>query len=461
MQKFDVLIVGAGMVGLTLALALRKTSQLTIAMVDTLAVTELDESIDVRVSAINVASKNIFTNLGVWSSIENSRVKGYQHMHVWDKEGLGKLDFSAQNSTSFPPEDNLGWIIENKVIRHVLWQQAACDEGIHFFTDNKLASISHGDSEVFVTFATESAVQGASAEGSSIHNNNSSTPTQPVIAKLVVGADGANSWVRQQMDIPIIFKDYDHHAIVATVQCEQGHKNTAWQVFLSTGPLAFLPLNAGKPSESNQSVNSGQPESSTKESTASVNNLCSIVYSTSPDDTQRLINLNAIDFAKTLTAASDGKLGNITLKSERFTYPLTMRLAQDFVKDRVVIIGDAAHTIHPLAGQGVNLGLLDAAALAQTLTARLIEHGESHVELVNTSDLKAFSRWRKSEATEMIAAMAGIKQAFSPQQSPIKLLRGVGMNLLNNFAPAKNRLIAQALGLKADLPPLAYKKDLL
>lgn len=448
MQKFDVLIVGAGMVGLTLALALRKNSQLKIAMVDTLAVPELDDTIDVRVSAINVASKNIFANLGVWSALENNRVQDYQHMHVWDKAGLGKLDFSAKDSATFPSEDNLGWIIENKVIRHALWQQAKLDEGIHFFNDNKLATISQGDSEVFATFASEPSSLGSA-------DNSSSAPTPPIIAKLVVGADGANSWVRQQMNMAMIFKDYDHHAIVATVACPQGHKNTAWQVFLPTGPLAFLPLSSGK------SETSAQSGASTQGSADSENNLCSIVYSTSPDDAKRLTALDAIEFAKELTAASDGKLGDITLKSERFTYPLTMRLAQDFVKERVVLIGDAAHTIHPLAGQGVNLGLLDAVALAQTLTAKLNEHDENHAELVNTSDLKAFSRWRKSEATEMITAMAGIKQAFAPQQSPVKLLRGVGMNILNNFAPAKNRLIAQALGIKAHLPELAYQKDAL
>jgi 2-octaprenylphenol hydroxylase len=450
MQKFDVLIVGAGMVGLTLALALRKSSQLKIALVDTTAVTDLDDNIDVRVSAINVASKNIFANLGVWPAIENGRAQDYQHMHVWDKAGLGKLDFSAQDSASFPPEDNLGWIIENKVIRHALWQQAELDEGIHFFNDNKLASISQGESEVFASFAHDTSSQDSS----------SSTPTQPIIAKLVVGADGANSWVRKQMNMAMIFKDYDHHAIVATVACPQGHKNTAWQVFLPTGPLAFLPLK--------HLASKGLPlkQKALDETAGSVDDLCSIVYSTSPEDAKRLINLDATDFSKELTAASDGKLGDITLKSERFTYPLTMRLAQDFVKDRVVLIGDAAHTIHPLAGQGVNLGLLDAAALAQTLTAKLSEYDEnysheSYAEFVNSADLKAFSRWRKSEATEMIAAMAGIKQAFAPQQSPIKLLRGMGMNLINNFAPAKNRLIAQALGIKADLPDLAYQKDTL
>ncbi|MEI6893809.1 MAG: FAD-dependent monooxygenase [Colwellia sp.] len=424
MQKFDVLIVGAGMVGLTLALALRQSSQLKIALVDTSAISVLDDNLDVRVSAINVASKNIFANLGVWSVIEKSRAQGYQHMHVWDKAGLGKLDFSAQDSASFPPEDNLGWIIENKVIRHALWQQAESDEGIHFFTDNLLSSLSQGESEVFATFVHDA----------------ENPPAQPIIAKLVVGADGANSWVRQQMKIAMIFKDYDHHAIVGTIKCPQGHKNTAWQVFLPSGPLAFLPL---------KSTDLSDPTA----------DICSIVYSTSPDEAKRLTALNALDFAKELTAASDGKLGNIELISERFTYPLTMRLAQEFVKGSVVVIGDAAHTIHPLAGQGVNLGLLDAAALAQTLTAKHNELDDSAVDFVNSTALKAFSRWRKSEAMEMIAAMAGIKQVFTPQQSPIKLLRGMGMNIINHFAPAKKHLICQALGIKADLPALAYRKD--
>ncbi len=432
MQKFDVLIIGAGMVGLTLALALRKQSRLKIAMVDTQASLELDENIDVKVSAINVASKNIFTNLGVWSAMESSRLQAYQHMHVWDKAGIGKLNFSAQDSDSFPPEENLGWIIENKVIRHALWEKAQQDEDIEFFTDNKLTSISHGDNEVFAMFDQQS------------NGQNQAAVTQPILAKLVVGADGPNSWVRQQMDMAMIFQDYDHHAIVATVECPQGHQNTAWQVFLATGPLAFLPLKSG----------------------TSSNNLCSIVYSTSPDDAKRLTALSATDFAKALTAASDGKLGNIALKSERFTYPLTMRLVQDSVKERVVLIGDAAHTIHPLAGQGVNLGLLDAAALAQTLTAKIIAETDSHyqetaIDFVDFSELNAFARWRKSEAVEMITAMAGIKKAFSPQQAPIQLLRGLGMNMINQFSPVKKQLIKQALGLKKDLPQLAYQEKTL
>jgi len=416
MQKFDLLIVGAGMVGLTLALALRKNTNLTIAIADTLPIADLSSEPEVRVSAINVASKNIFEQLDVWADIEKQRLQAYQHMHIWDKAGLGKLDFSVADLNSFPKNGQLGWIIENTVIRNVLWEKAQQDQGISFFTQSKLANIAQGESEVFASFEVAA--------------DTSNIPSQmPLIAKLVVGADGANSWLRKQLATPMITRDYDHHAIVATVNCLQGHKNTAWQVFLPTGPLAFLPL---------------FPQNS---------NTCSIVYSTSPEEAKRLVELSPTDFAKELTAASDGKLGAIELISERFTHPLTMRLAQDFVKDRTVLIGDAAHTIHPLAGQGVNLGLLDAASLAQSLTNLSPEE-----DLADQKVLKAFARYRKAEAIEIIAAMEAIKQTFAVQQNGFKLLRGIGMSLLNNIKPAKKLMIEQALGLKADLPELARHK---
>lgn len=410
MQKFDLLIVGGGMVGLTLALAIRKKSNLTVAIVDTLPIGELTSEPEVRVSAINIASQQIFANLAVWPLIEQQRLQAYGYMHIWDKHGYGQLDFDH----SKVGEKQLGWIIENKVIRTALWQQAQADDGITFFTEQKLTSLGMGENEVFASFA-----QGL-----------------PLCAKLVVGADGAHSWVREQMAMPISFQDYDHHAIVATVEVTQKHQNTAWQVFLPEGPLAFLPLYQ--------------------------KDLCSIVWSTSPQEAARLKALPNEEFNKEITAASDGKLGKIILQSERFSFPLTMRLAHDFVKDKVVLVGDAAHTIHPLAGQGVNLGLLDATALAEALVTQHTEHKDIN----NIIALKSYSRWRRSEASEMIAAMSAIKSLFSEQPfnlpaQPVKLLRGVGMSLLNNISPLKNIMIKQALGYKEHLPELAKKQDIL
>ncbi|MBL4909465.1 MAG: FAD-dependent monooxygenase [Alteromonadaceae bacterium] len=422
MQKFDILIIGGGMVGLTLALALRHQNQqsqsepLSIAIVDNNEPSALSEQPELRVSAINLASQQIFANLGVWAAIKNQRLQAYQHMHIWDKHGYGQLNFANTDVN----EKDLGWIIENKVIRNALWQKAQTDDGIHFFTEQALTNVTMGDNEVFASFA-----DGA-----------------PILAKLVVGADGAHSWLRKQMNMPIMFQDYDHHALVATIECEQGHNNTAWQVFLPEGPLAFLPL-----FESNIE---GCYEK----------NQCSIVWSTTPDEAQRLQALSSAEFSKEITATSDGKLGNITLQSERVSFPLTMRLAHDFVKDKAILVGDAAHTIHPLAGQGVNLGLLDAASLAETLLKQL----EQNKPLTSSIALNEYSRWRKSEATEMIAAMAAIKNIFSEQpfklpSTPVKLIRGLGLSLIDNFSPVKHLMIKQALGFKTHLPELAKALD--
>ena len=408
MQKFDVLIVGGGMVGLTLALALRQQTKLTVAIADTLTAEALEDKPEVRVSAINHASQQIFANLGVWSAIENQRIQPYQHMHVWDKAGYGKLDFDHNSVAT----DDLGWIIENKVIRNALWHKAEQDQGITFFTEEKIQNIAIGDSEVFASFASQ----------------------MPITAKLIVGADGANSWVRQQMNMQMAFRDYDHHAVVATVKCQQGHQNTAWQVFLPTGPLAFLPLFE--------------------------KDLCSIVWSTEPNDAERISQLSPEQFAKEITAATDGKLGQVSLQSERFTFPLRMRLVHEFVKDRAILVGDAAHTIHPLAGQGVNLGLLDAASLAQILVEQVNQYGEDDTDAqwANEKALKAYSRWRRSDATDMIAAMEAIKQSFTPQHEVTKLIRGIGMSLLNEISPLKRKLTELALGHKGQLPELAKAK---
>lgn len=405
MQKYDLLIVGGGMVGLTLALAIRKTTNLTVAIADNTPLSELGIEAELRVSAINFASQQLFRNLGVWQAMVDQRVAAYQHMNVWDKSGYGGLSFDLAELNLGQQYQQLGHIIENNAIRQALWNKVAQDEGIRLYTQEPLTNVAIGDNEVFATFSQQ----------------------MPISAKLVVGADGAHSWLRNQLAMKIAFRDYDHHALVATVDVKQGHQNTAWQVFLPNGPLAFLPL-----------FNDHQ---------------CSIVWSTSPEDATRLQSLSKAQVAKELTAASDGKLGNITLASGLQGFPLTMRLAHSFTQERVVLVGDAAHTIHPLAGQGVNLGLLDAASLAQVISQAINQDKMWH----STPVLKQYNRWRRAEAAEMVVAMESIKQAFSPQNQIVKLIRGLGMSAINSMPLAKQALAKQALGIKSELPELSRR----
>ncbi|TKB47713.1 UbiH/UbiF/VisC/COQ6 family ubiquinone biosynthesis hydroxylase [Thalassotalea mangrovi] len=398
MQKYDIAIVGGGIVGLTAALAICAKTRLQVAVIEPQPVAEETDAPNLRVSAINAASQQLFAELGIWQEILQQRLQAYQQMHVWDKDGPGLLNFADDGSA-----DDLGWIIENDVIRRALYQQVQQNSRIDII-NQPLSNIAVGDSEVFLSFSEHS----------------------PLLAKLLIAADGGNSWVRQQLKLPMTFRDYDHHALVATVNVENHHDNTAWQVFLDSGPLALLPLY--HPS------------------------LCSIVWSAAPDKVSVLKQLSTVDFNKAITSATDGKLGLVTLQSERLSFPLKMQLVDNFVQQKVILIGDAAHTIHPLAGQGVNLGLQDAVALADTL-AQVFQMQEPEqvfsqsqkLSLLNKK-LGEFSRFRKAEATEMIVAMEAIKQGFAIQQKLPKLLRGLGMRTLNNLPLLKQQLVKKAMG---------------
>jgi 2-octaprenylphenol hydroxylase len=399
MQFYDVVIVGGGVVGLVLALAL-KDSDLTVAVIDAeLGNQALGEQPALRVSAISLASENILRKLGVWDEIDGQRRLSYQHMSVWDKDSFGKIQFSHTDVH----QAQLGHIIENQSLRGSLWRKAEAGGHIELLAPKKIAKLVFGQQESFITLDDESMLS----------------------ARLVVGADGANSYVRQQAGLPLTYWDYDHRAIVATIKTALPHDNTARQIFTPTGPLAFLPLWE--------------------------ENLCSIVWSQDEPEAQRLLALSAEEFNKALTASFDGCLGWCELVSERQSYALKMRYARQWVCDRVALVGDAAHTIHPLAGQGANLGMLDAAALAEQLST-LAEQGK---DIGLHKNLRPYERWRKTEAVKMIASMEGFKRVFAGNNPFKKLLRDAGLSAVNKIPKAKEVFIQQAMGLDGELPKLA------
>ncbi|OCH08039.1 FAD-dependent 2-octaprenylphenol hydroxylase [Aliivibrio fischeri] len=401
MQSVDIAIIGGGMVGLTVAAAL-ESSGLRIAVIESqLPEEELASLPDIRVSAISRASENILNNVGAWQGVLSRRAAPYTSMRVWEQDSFAKIEFEAEDIA----QHNLGHIVENRVIQLSLLDKISKQENVTLLAPERCTNIMFGESEAWINLESGKAIT----------------------AKLVVGADGANSWLRNQLDIPLTHWDYGHSALVANIRTVDTHNATARQIFRPEGPLAFLPL--------------GEP------------NLSSIVWSLDPLQAEDLVSMPEDDFNKRLTTAFDNQLGLCSVEGARQAFPLKMRYAKDFVRDRAVLVGDAAHTIHPLAGQGVNLGLADAAALAETILALQNESKDIGLKV----NLRSFERWRKAEAAQMIASMQGFKELFSGSNPVKKFIRGVGMSLTNELSPVKDECLKRALGLSGHLPEIAKK----
>ena len=396
-KTYDVAIVGGGMVGLATAIGLAMEN-FRVVVIDAGETPTVTGEPKLRVSAINKASQRLLQNIGAWAYLDDDRLSPYQKMDVWDKDSIGKISFDAHSLS----EQYLGSIIENDNIAYALSMRAAEFDEITHIENHALDKIAFGEREAWLT----------------LDNG------ENISAALVIGADGANSWVREQCKIPMTFWDYGHHAIVATVRTEIPHQDTARQVFLKDGPLAFLPLY--------------EP------------NLCSIVWSVPPAKAKQLLESDSQTLERTLTAEFDGRMGMCKLECEPQAFPLRMRYARHFGRHRLFLAGDAAHTIHPLAGQGVNLGLLDAAAIIQTLGELKLEGKD----IGDYANLRSLERWRKADALEMIAAMEGFKRLFEGSNPVKKALRDFGLNLVDNIAPVKTLFMQQAMGNKNSLPKL-------
>jgi len=248
---------------------------------------------------------------------------------------------------------------------------------------------------------------------------------KPLRTKLVVAADGFNSGTRDLAGIDYYIHDYHQTAVACVVTTEFPHEEVARQRFLTDGPLAFLPM--------------------------AVNNRCAVIWSTSPDHARRLAALQADEFHVELQDAFENTLGQILDSGPRVVFPLKRARAARYCKDRLVLIGDAAHSIHPLAGQGANLGLLDAACLAQIL----MQARQQRKDMGSRSILRKYERWRKGENETMMMVMDGFKYFFEKQNEPLPLMRNTGMTLVDAAGPVKHWIMRRAMGLTGDLPDAA------
>ncbi len=395
MSAHDVVIIGAGMVGATLANALAQR-ELRIAVVDTGSPPVVDHSqYDLRVSALGRAAECVFRNLGVWTAISAQRVSPFRKMVVWDAQSKGAISFDAADVG----EPQLGHIVENSLVIDALHQQLGNYPNADVLWATKVEKITPHRGAVKITF------KGGECT-----------------AALVVGADGAGSWVRKHLRIGARGTDYDQRAIVAQVHTERSHERTAWQRFLPTGPLAFLPLADGS---------------------------CSIVWSCDRPLADELMALTDEAFMQRLGESFEFRLGKIGAIGTRKWFPLSRSYVEHYIASRCALIGDAAHTVHPLAGQGANLGIADAAVLSEVVA------GAVGKDIGTRSVLRRYERWRKGENMLMMTAVHGLQRLFRVQVTPIRQLRGLGLRLTDASGPVKQLIIRRAMGVGGDLPELA------
>jgi 2-octaprenylphenol hydroxylase len=401
-SHYDIVIVGGGMVGATFACALG-AGPFKVALLERSPPTPPPAPADdysQRVSAITPASRTLFENLGAWEGMVRQRVARIEAMEVSDAAGGGRIFFDAAEIG----EPALAYILENCVIRAALVERLARFTNIHVVYPAAVSSI---------RLAPE-AVEVALEDG------------RVLAARLVVGADGADSAVRRAAGIEILRHDLKQQAIVATVRTERPHQHVARQVFLDTGPLAFLPL--------------PEPQA------------CSIVWSATRARAASLMALKDEDFAQALAVAFGDALGAIRAVGPRAAFPLALAHARAYTAPRVALIGDAAHSVHPLAGQGANLGFLDAAALAEVLVeanARGRDIGAHHV-------LRRYERARKGDNLLMLAVTGGLRYLFAAPWLPgIVSLRSLGLRLTDTATPLKRHIMRRAAGLEGERPRLA------
>jgi 2-octaprenylphenol hydroxylase len=407
-RDFDVVVVGAGVIGATMAALLdarRLVGSGRVALVaDRLSTGEAAaegavaaDDWDLRVFALSRASQRLLRLCGTWQRLPQARCFPYERMCVWDASGApagaGSLTFDCAEIG----EPNLGFIVEGRALMSSSLKSAGAAGAV--FIEGSVQSLRVDEREARIRLE----------DG------------RDLAAKLLIVADGIASKSRELLGIETAGHAYHQDALVAHVRTAQPHRSTAWQRFLPTGPLAFLPLPDGR---------------------------CSIVWSVAREEARRLRSLDAGAFAAALETASDAALGGIELTTEVASFPLQLKVALDYVRTRAVLLGDAGHAVHPLAGQGLNLGLLDCASLAEALAPA---RGDAAL-LGEPRLLRRYERRRKSENLLAATALDALERLFSSSNPLIERLRGTGLGAVGRLPPLKREFALRALGLSGDVP---------
>jgi 2-octaprenylphenol hydroxylase len=401
-KLYDVAIIGAGMVGATLA-SLLSRSGFSVALIEAYEPQPFDTEADVglRVSAISPGSAAVLEQAGAWKLINEHRNRPYRRMQVEDGVELDPLLFDAPQFNL----ERLGTIVENALVQWSLWQVLKSGGQVDIYCPDQLKAIEFSDNQNQVTLESG----------------------KVITASLVVGADGAASRVRKAIGIRQDHYAYNQHGLVAVVGKSKPNPGVAWQRFLPGGPLAFLPLEDGR---------------------------SSIVWTRPSSEAERLLALDTEEFISELDIASSGWLGRVESCGPRAGFPLSMRLSECYASQRTVLMGDAAHVVHPLAGQGVNLGFADAAYLLESLIRVRLAGGD----IGSAKVLQNYDRWRRSESEAMAFGMHALRSLFNIEG--LSPLRRVGMALVKRSWTIKDLFLQRAAGLGRGAPRLATGSSL-
>ncbi|MDD5460726.1 MAG: FAD-dependent monooxygenase [Methylococcales bacterium] len=397
-EKFDVVIVGGGMVGAAVACSLGG-SLLKVAVIESSPPSPFtaNQPHDLRVSALSIASKKILETVGAWDGVVSRRFCPFRRMRVW--ETAGDTEFCSDD-INYP---ELGYIVENRITQLALLKRLEDFDNVELICPAGIDKINYSAGKI-----------------NEVELGNG----RILSAKVLVAADGGQSRIRQAVGLGITSWDYKQHALVLYIETAYEQQDITWQRFTPSGPQAFLPLTG---------------------------HFGSIVWYNSPDEVNRLKKLSHEQLKDELVAAFPDCLGKVNSVLGVASFPLKRQHAQNYVKPGIALVGDAAHMINPLAGQGVNIGLLDAAALAEVL----IDAYKKGHELGNLAVLKRYEKLRRNENLKMMTVMDAFYQVFSNDILPIKFLRNLGLGLAERIAPAKNKVMRSAMGLEGDLPKLA------
>lgn len=396
-ENYDVIIVGGGMVGAALACALGG-SKLRVAVIEQDAPQPFspEQENDLRVSALSIASRRILETVGAWRGVVSRRCCPFRRMRVW--ESRGATEFRSEEIE----QEALGYIVENRVTQLALLERLAGFGNVDLFCPAGIDYLEYRAEGSLVQLAGGNSLSG----------------------RLLVAADGGQSKVRLAASMGVTAWDYRQHALVISIETEYGQQDVTWQRFVPTGPQAFLPLEG---------------------------NHASLIWYNTPDEVRRLKALDGEALRQELKTAFPPSLGEVRRILGTASFPLKRQHAQEYVKGGVALVGDAAHLINPLAGQGVNIGFLDAAALAQVLV-------EAHAlgeDIGSRKVLKRYEEMRRRENLVMMTVMDAFYRVFSNRLTPLKLLRDLGLGLAGRLAPAKKKVMRYAMGIEGNLPKLA------